>query len=500
MKLSTRLLLPLLSTVMIVMAVYGARSLAQREEALGERARLETEAYATALGMAFEYAFRDRKLTDVQDIINRAAIQRQYYDVIVYDSLGKVLFSSDSTKAKQAAAREVVRDIFRTGTAASFERTLDGRRVYSVLRPIRSPRRKVVGAFEVAEPLSFIEAQKAESRQRFLVYTGLLLAALTIMILFLVRNLIARPLRQFVEAVRAFGRGELGHRVSEKHGGGELDVLAREFNNMADRLEGARTKLVRETEERISLERRFRETEKLAALGNLAAGLGHEIAAPLHVVAGRAEMLLKKDLEADQRERHLRIIVEQIGRITTIIRDLLDFARRREVRSRPTDLALVVDGAIQLVESELTRNEVELERDIPPNLWVHGDPHLLHQVFVNLVMNSAQALRAVDHKRRISIRVLPTAENGNNGAAPTGHVALEVEDSGPGIPADILPHVFEPFFTTKTAGEGTGLGLAVARSILEEHGGTLEVQNRPGGGAVFRMTIPDVPAPEPAHA
>src|SRR5690606_6208222 len=147
----------------------------------------------------------------------------------------------------------------------------------------------------------------------------------------LVRRLIARPLNILVEAAQALGRGELGYRTNEERAGAELEELAREFNRMADQIEHARAQVERQAEERIVLARRLRETEKLAVIGNLAAGLGHEIAAPLHVSRGRAEMLRRR-AEDEATQRNLRISTEQIDRITLIVRNLLDFPRRREPR------------------------------------------------------------------------------------------------------------------------------------------------------------------------
>ncbi|HET9982451.1 MAG TPA: ATP-binding protein [Longimicrobiales bacterium] len=501
MRLSTRLLLPLLTTVALVMGIYTAWSIKQREATLAIEAQRETEALATALGLALEYAFRDRKLADVQDIIDRVSLQPKVYGALVYGPKGDILFVSDPLRATGLTPPRDLGEVFRVGRTIGFERRLAGQHVYSVLRPIRNPKGKIVGAFEVAQPLSFLEAERTATRNRFLLNTLTLLAAITVVILVLVRRLIGAPLRGFVRAVRALGRGELGYRIDEGRGGGELRELASEFNRMAVGLETARAELVREAEERIALERRLRETEKLAAVGNLAASLAHEIAAPLNVVSGRAELLLKREAAPEVRERNLRIIVEQIGRITTIIRNLLDFSRRREPRIRPVDLASVLEGVTELLEGELARAGVQLVREGPESAWIRGDAHLLHQVFLNLMLNALQAMGERDGERRIVIR-LATAAGGNG--MPLW-VTAEVRDTGPGIPPHALPRVFEPFFTTKAGGQGTGLGLAVALSIVEEHGGELEAENAFGAdgrvtGAVFRVRLPAASAPEYAHA
>ncbi|MBA3346051.1 MAG: HAMP domain-containing protein [Gemmatimonadales bacterium] len=174
------------------------------------------------------------------------------------------------------------------GGTATFEREIENQRVYSVLRAIRGTRGRVIGALEVAQPLSFIEAEKANVRRRFLLNTLTLLAALTLVTLWLVRRVVGRPMERLVAAADALGRGDLSHRIEEDSGGGELAQLGREFNTMAGSLESAQTAVVRQGRESLTLERRLREAEKLAAIGNLAAGVAHEIAAPLNVISGRA--------------------------------------------------------------------------------------------------------------------------------------------------------------------------------------------------------------------
>jgi two-component system, NtrC family, sensor kinase len=504
-RLSTRLLLPLLASVMGIMMLYAAWALRQREDTLAAEAKRETHAYAAALGLALEYAFRDGHLTDVQEIIDRISREPKIYGVLVYGADGRLLSASDPLRGLiRVAPSHLLRAVLDDRGAVTLQRELEGQQVYSVIRPIAGADGATVAAVEVAQPLSFVEAEKARTRQRFVLNTLTLLAVMTALILGLVRRFIARPLRRLLLAVRALGAGELTHRIPEDRRGGELAELAAEFNQMADRLQTARTAREREAEERIALARRLREAEKLAAVGNLAAGLAHEIAAPLNVVTGRAEMMLRRETPPETRERHLRIIMDQIARITAIIRNLLDFARRREPRIQPVELGMVVDGLLDFLEAEFARARVRPHRTGPASAWVHGDPHLLHQVLLNLVINAVQALERSDGERNLTVRIRPATRAEAVGVATTGGGpwTVEVEDDGPGIEAGDLPRIFEAFFTTKGGGgQGTGLGLAVARSIAEEHGGHLTGGNREGRtGAVFRLTVPAAPVPEPVHA
>jgi signal transduction histidine kinase len=487
MRLGTRLLLFLIPTVSGVMMVYTWWALQQRERVILAEARRETEAYATALAFAVEHAFEDLGARGVQAIIDQVSRQSKIYGILVYGADGGRLLASASIADGLPAPASEVRAVLERGAPLVLDRELAGERVLAVLRPIRRSDGAIRGALEVTQQLHLIEAEQRRIQQRYLLNTLTLLVVLGGVILWLVRRMISRPVTRLVQAARDLGVGKLGHRIPEDLSG-ELGDLAAEFNLMASRLEKAREELVREGENRLALERRLRQSEKMAAVGKLAASVAHEIAAPLNVISGRAEMLLASGrLSADQ-ERQLRIIVNQIGRISTIVRNLLDFARRREPRRRSIDLAAVLDGAIDFLENELVSRRVRLTKEYTSPIWIHGDPDQLHQVAVNLLLNAIQALETVPGERAITVR----ACRGETGTA------IEVADTGPGLGESSAEQIFEPFFTTKP--QGTGLGLAVVRSIVEDHGGTIEASNRAdGSGAVFRLSLPLAATPA-AHA
>lgn len=493
MKLSTRLLLPLLGAVTAVMLVYALWAVRQRVQTLTREAQNETRAYAVPFGLAIELAFRDPYRTDAQELIDRLSREPMVYGVLVYDIDGSTVLHSEPLRASDAAPSEWVERVLRTGEPAEFERTIEDVEVFSVLRPIRDVLGKVIGAFEVTQPLSSLQTEIVRTRQRFLLNTATLLIAVTAVILLLVRRLVAGPLSRLITGARALAEGEMGHRVQSDPPGTELAQLADEFNRMADRLQVAHGELVHEAEERLLLERRLRESEKLAAVGNIAAGLAHEVGAPLHVIRGRAELLLRRGDLNPAEHRNLTIILEQIARITQIVRNLLDFARRGEPRLETVDAGAVVLGVIEFLAEELDRAGVTLVREGTTSAWVRADPDLLHQVFMNLLVNAVQVLERTDGERRITLRI-------EEETTPDTVVRVEVLDSGPGIAPELLPLIFDPFVTTKASGEGTGLGLAVARTIVEDHGGTIEAFSPGGGGALFRITLPGAPAHLSVHA
>jgi signal transduction histidine kinase len=483
-RLTTRLLLPLLATVAAVMLVFAYWALLQRERATTAEAQRVTAAYATALGLALEAGFRSGSSDDVQYAIDRISDVPTIFGVIVYSPDSHVLFTSRPVGEIDTAPLAAVRRVSTTGAPESFSREIEGRSAYSIMRPLFGSRGEITGVMEVVQPWEFVYAEVGRTRQRFILNTLALLAAVTVVIMLLVRRQIASPLHRFMVAVQALGRGELGYRTTEEDTGAELVALSREFNRMAAQLEQARAGLEREAEQRVALAGQLRETEKLAAVGNLAAGLGHEIAAPLHVIRGRAEMLRRRAADPGT-QRNLQIITEQIDRITLIVRDLLNFARRREPRMATLDVAGVLHGVIEFLEPELKRTAVALDFECDAAATVHGDPDLLHQVFINLLINAMQVMAGRPDPRRITLRL----------ECDEAAVTVVVEDTGPGLEEDVAHRIFEPFFTTKQPGEGTGLGLAVARSIVEEHGGEITAANRAdAAGARFRIRLPAVAA------
>jgi signal transduction histidine kinase len=227
-----------------------------------------------------------------------------------------------------------------------------------------------------------------------------------------------------------------------------------------------------------SLQDQLVRAEKLSTIGELAAGIAHEVGTPLGVVRGRAEYALDA-LGADHPQSDgLRVIVEQIERITRTIRALLDFSRpSHRPEATASSVAAAARAVSDLVRLEAERRRVTVQIDVPDALRVHANPDQLQQVLVNLVMN---ALDACSGGGRVGVA-----------ARARGKVAdLVVEDDGAGIAPEIVPRVFDPFFTTKKRGQGTGLGLAVVDRIVRDHGGTMAVESAPGKGTRFVVSWP----------
>ena len=238
---------------------------------------------------------------------------------------------------------------------------------------------------------------------------------------------------------------------------------------------------------------RLVQNEKLATLGSLLAGLAHELNNPLTVVSGQARLLQETASDPDA-ARRARRIGEAAERSVQIVRNFLALARQQPAERIEVSLNDVVAGAVDLLAFDLRGARIRVTMDLARHLpAVAADPHQLHQVVVNLVTNAQQALRRHDGERAIRIATGPMPER--------NRVWLTVSDTGPGIPRELHERIFEPFFTTKPSGEGTGLGLALCRSVVETHGGTITVDSEPAGGTTFAIELPVAPAvPLPRRA
>jgi signal transduction histidine kinase len=227
---------------------------------------------------------------------------------------------------------------------------------------------------------------------------------------------------------------------------------------------------------RTGYERQLLERERLAAVGELAAMVAHEVRNPLAGIRGGCEILLEGYAPGDPRHEIGVEIIRQVDRLTRTVHDLLTFARPRAADPVPTDIHALIDRVVQNVRDDPRNGEVEVVRDFGPGVpVVHVDGRQMEQVFLNLALNAVQAMK---HAGRVTITT----------RAAHRRLTVAVADSGPGIPAGSLDHVFQPFFTTRA--QGTGLGLAIVKKIVEAHGGGIEAASPPGTGAVFTVTLP----------
>jgi len=308
---------------------------------------------------------------------------------------------------------------------------------------------------------------------------------------FLVARRTTAGIARIDAAARALGAGELAVRLPDR-GRDEIGQVSRTFNAMADELQASRAKLERWNEElQAEVEARTKElraaqaqlveAQKLAAIGQLGAGVAHEINNPLTGILGNAQLLLESVKKGGPDRDALEKIEALARRCRDITQNLLRFSEQQAVADRQeVDLNKVVVDALGLVDGQIRAGGIGLSLDLAaPAPRVHGDPGQLAQVVLNLVQNARTAcLERPGAELRVATR------------ASGGTVELVVQDNGKGIPPEHLPRIFEPFFTTKDLWSNVGLGLSVTYRIVSEHGGRISVESKPGEGSTFTVALP----------
>jgi two-component system NtrC family sensor kinase len=281
---------------------------------------------------------------------------------------------------------------------------------------------------------------------------------------------------------RILGTLTLGRRTHGPFTDREVTLVEATADTIGIALDNARRygETRRQLEELQRAQAQLVHTAKLSAVGQLASGVAHEINNPLTTILGQTHLLLTQQPLTERMRNRLSIISEETARAARIVQNLLLFSRDYPAGRQPCLLADQVRRVLELKAYQLQQDSIEVVTEFNecPPVW--ADEHQLQQVLLNLVQNAQQAMSKVVGPRVLTVRT--TVEG--------PRAVLAVLDTGPGIPAEVLPRVFDPFFTTKPPGEGSGLGLSVSYGIVAEHRGRLWAANRPEGGAVFYIDLP----------
>lgn len=271
----------------------------------------------------------------------------------------------------------------------------------------------------------------------------------------------------------------------------ELNLLYKEEKKRREQLEEALRKLKDTQEELI-------QSSKLAAVGQLAAGVAHELNSPLTAIMGYAELIKEQPKDITMNERASQIIIQESTRIANLVKELLSFSRKQEPKFEKISINEVLKATLVMTEHTLSRfKKVEIKTIYNENIPdVFIDKNQVQQIFINMMMNAAQAM---PQGGNLTIRTglgyedyLPDVynEEGNVLPKPLKAVYVEFADTGCGIPKNVLQHIFEAFFTTKESGKGTGLGLSICKGIIDKHQGAIKVESKVGEGTTFFIIFP----------
>jgi signal transduction histidine kinase len=488
MKLSARLILLLTLSVSVVMVAASLITLRQREVALLDAARDEARVHGVTLQIALEEDYLTGRSLDAQRLINRLRENTGVYSAALFDAAGEIVAISNTLAPEEFRYQNEARQVIASGKGVEIMRSISGADYFSMVLPLQVQGRQV-GAIEIVQSISFVKADIARARLYVLITACLLFITILLVVAAVTRFSLAWPINELLHGAVALGRGDLNYRVRVRSSAGELASLAREFNRMADSLAEQRLSAQREAEERLALERKLRHNEQLAAVGRLAAGVAHEMGAPLQVIDGRARQLLNhSDAPTETRQRNLIIIRNQAERIARIVRQLLNLSRPHNLHFRRINLTPLVEETAELIETQAESAGVSIDVECD-DAAIEADSELIQQVLLNVFRNGIQAM---PQGGRLRVECMKDAvrKEGRDFAA------LRVSDTGVGIEPESLPNIFDPFFTTKEVGQGTGLGLPISSRIVEEHDGWIEAANGADGGAVFTIYLPQVGSSE----
>lgn len=306
----------------------------------------------------------------------------------------------------------------------------------------------------------------------FLGLTGIAIALALIISYFLSRSIL-KPIGQLLEGAARLARGELDYRI-KPYSSDEIGQVCRAFNAMGKSLLDRDRKLWEQTQKQLS------ESEKLASVGRLAAGVAHEINNPLVGVLTFSKLLLEDDEIPPRAKEDLKVIADETLRCRKIIKNLLDFARETPPEISLVNIKEIIEKVLDIVRNQSLFQNITIEELFNPDLpAIPVDPDQIQQVIMNLVLNAAEAMPDGG-----------TLAISTNYGADRHFIKISIRDTGTGIAKDDIERIFDPFFTKKVRGEGTGLGLAVSYGIIQKHRGNITVTSQLGEGSIFEVNLP----------
>lgn len=448
----------------------------------------ETRLLGRTLQVAAGNTLNAQKIDEAQAMLDRLETIDPLVKVLVVSREGKVVLSSTGVQMSDLV-RETVRIVdarVRQGAAPPLDRALfydhpeDPHYIVAGL-PLTLGDPNPQAFLVLVQSLDEMRRDLAATRASMRLSIGLFVAVTWLLSATLGALYLGRPLKRLAAAMRQVRAGDLSSGVDAVHSD-EISQVANEFNLMVADLRAARAALEEAADERRRDQKALQEADKLVTIGQLSAGLAHEIGSPLQILAGRARNLQSRAGDAEEVRRLAPIMVQQCDRIARIVEQLLQYARRKTAHSAEVDLLATARIVVDLLLLEAKRRSVTLglhaETALPA---ISADADQLQQLVMNLVNNALQATATGGH---VDVRLSTGEADGEE------HVRIAVVDNGRGIPPELQSKLFDPFFSTRVAEGGTGLGLAVVKSIVTEHRGTITINSAVGQGTTVAVSLP----------
>jgi two-component system NtrC family sensor kinase len=501
----------ILSVIIVVVVIEGL-FLYLNIRSLSRQILNKTEEEAFNLSETIRLSIRNAMIKDRRDeyqrIIDDVAERKGITEVRIFNKQGEITVSSDKEKVGTVVDKkaEACYGCHREGEAKVLLPSDSKTRIYhtekesllGLINPIYNepscyschPKTlNVLGVLDTMISLVGFEKERAQIYNRMMVSGVISVIVLSFLLSLLLTRFVNRPIDKLLAATKTAAHGDLDQTVGVRSHD-ELGELADSFNNMIlelkrsrDAIEGWTQTLEHRVQERTQelqqVQDQLIRAGKMAAIGELAAGVAHEINNPLTGVLTFSSLLLKKVDENHPWKKDLENIVQQTTRCRNIVRGLLDFARQRKPDKKEWDIHTLIDRTITLVENQAPFQNIKIVKNFKPDmpmLFIDGDQ--IQQVFMNIVINAADAMAGNSGILTIKTEVRD------------GRAEISFTDTGCGMTREQLSRLFTPFYTTKETGRGTGLGLAISYGIIQSHNGEIEAESEIGRGSTLKVRLP----------
>ncbi len=474
MSLRAALLIYVMAPLISALAVFGYLSLSSIEKQVEKQMQKDLELVARAVQLPLSYALEKERMVSIQQALESVFSIGRVYSAYVYNKKGKEILRLG--RAEPEPERDRLTELAAEGQRRGEYGRIAGRQVFSYFVPLTDTGGQINGLLQLTRKKTEFRETLQAIRTKGVVILGVLLALLSVVVLFGHHRALGMHLGRLNSSMSRIARGERKHRFNYR-GPKEIIKIGEAFNHMLNSIDEAERTIMEHRKNQDKLEKELRQSEKLAALGRLAAGTAHELGTPLSVISGRAQRALRNEELPDGQQLALTAIRKEVNRMEHIIKQLLDFTRRNPLRCTAADPGYVAASAVSVVEEEARANGTTIHCTGPENeAPTIFDTRRVQQALINLLRNAVQSAPGA------TVRL--TWRQDDKG------VLFAVDDDGPGIPPEDRAKIFEPFYTTKSVDKGTGLGLSVAHAVAKEHGGKVDVGESPLGGASFQLLVP----------
>jgi len=521
--LSLRLFIVIYAIMVLSFGLYTYQIIKRHRADLMESVHTHSYRIGDCIKRSTRYGMLLNQKEDVQTIVSNLINEPGVDDIIIYDKSGLAAFSSkaemrySSISVDNSICQACHSNTVPSDTVQLAKRTQiiqkDNKRILSVLTPIpnepscytavchaHAPDEKVLGVMDVHMSLATVDEQIKESRKGFVSFAIYITLGIAFLFGFFIYFGVRGRIQKLIEGTEQLAAGNLDHRISIK-GHDEIGQLATSFNQMTLDLKKAKEEITnwsnsleeKVEEKQTELERaqdHLIRIEKLASLGKLSAVVAHEINNPLAGSLNYTMLVLRilknQDFNDERKEKvqeYLNIVTKEISRVGDIIKNMLIFAKQTGGEFTEEYVHNLINSAEMLVNHQMELKQISLEMDLDCTddlvVWNTG---LIRQALVALFIN---AIEAMDEGGKLTVRSSCDSEE--------ELVKIEIQDSGCGIPKDIIQNIFDPFFSTKQEGKGVGLGLSIVYGIIEGHKGKIWVESEESNGTTFHMEIPTKP-------